>query len=347
MHWILVAGAHEEVSKGHLLAAERLGRALGRGGFGLICARWSGVDYHVTRSFRDSLSGEEEFKRRFRQIDSEGGHGKRARSYRDVQISPHCPDGTEEYSEEACRLASSGILVPGCEAAKAAMDALIRMEKPVLPVASLGADAFEAYLDILERWESLPIRNRLTRAQFLELSAPDPNFEATIRLLHAAHQDKHRVFVSYRIADVPYGAYRVKSALCHRYGRRAVFMDVDSLEAGQHFPKEFDIALSSAQAVVVIVGPKWEGPIGDGQRFRIREEHDWCAAELRKAHARQIPVLPVFVGRQGFSADLLPDDLEWVVERQGVALSYHEPATALNRLFRVLDPLIIEKHQAK
>ena len=69
--WVLVAGAFENLSKEQERAASALGRMLGRAGYGLITGRWSGVDYLVTRSFRDVVGAE--YSNRLRQIDTTGG----------------------------------------------------------------------------------------------------------------------------------------------------------------------------------------------------------------------------------------------------------------------------------
>jgi hypothetical protein len=43
------------------------------------------------------------------------------------------------------------------------MNALIRKDKPVLPIAHLGDDAFDVFIEMLDDWDNLPIRKVLTR----------------------------------------------------------------------------------------------------------------------------------------------------------------------------------------
>src|SRR5262245_37181628 len=98
IRWVLVDGASETLSKAHERAAEAVGRMLGRGGYGLIVGRWSGVHFLVTRSFRDVV-GQECFSR-LRQIDTTGGSSRKPEKI-GQQLDPSDPDGGDEYSEEA------------------------------------------------------------------------------------------------------------------------------------------------------------------------------------------------------------------------------------------------------
>jgi hypothetical protein len=258
--WVLVAGAFDNLSNAHERAATAVGRMLGRGGYGLIVGCWSGVDYLVTQSFRDVVGPA--CSNRLLQIDTTGGSEKAPKPAKVSlrQLDPSDPDGGHKYSEEAVCIAHAGVVVPGCAYSKPAMDALLRKDKPVLPVAHLGTDAFDVFIEMLEDWENLPLRKRLTRRQFLELAMPSTNIAAVERLLFATLQTEPKLFISYRHADVPDAAARIADLLVHRYGRRSVFIDVEGLEPGQVFTEELEKAVSGSRAVVPIIGPRWEGP---------------------------------------------------------------------------------------
>jgi len=47
-----------------------------------------------------------------------------------------------------------------------------------------------------------------------------------------------KIFISYRREDDPSAAARVRDALAARFGKASLFMDVDSLAAGQRFDEQ-------------------------------------------------------------------------------------------------------------
>src|SRR5262245_19887983 len=95
--WVLVAGAFENLSKAHERATTAVGRMLGRGGYGLIVGRWSGVDYLVTRSFRDVVG--QECSNRLLQINTSGGpeNAPKPAKISPRQLDPSDLDGGHKY----------------------------------------------------------------------------------------------------------------------------------------------------------------------------------------------------------------------------------------------------------
>ena len=84
--WVLVAGAFKDLSKEHVLAAESLGKMLGRAGYGLIVGRWSGVDAIVTRAFVDKADSNRD---RLIQINTVGGpEDARPREHVSAMLDP-------------------------------------------------------------------------------------------------------------------------------------------------------------------------------------------------------------------------------------------------------------------
>jgi len=344
--WVLVAGAFENLSKEQERAAFAVGRMLGRAGYGLIVGCWSGVDYLVTRSFRDVVGPD--YSSRLKQIDTTGGPDG---SPKPGKVTPHLldpkdPDGTHQYSEEAVCLADAGVVVPGCTYSKPAMDALIRKDKPVLPVAHLGLDAFDVFVEMLEDWENLPIRKRLTRRQFLELAMPSTDCASLERLLFAALQENPVLFISYRHADVPDAAARIAELLVHRYGLRSVFIDVEGLEPGRVFSDELKRAVRGSRAVVPIIGPRWEGPLDTAGVPRISQADDWVAKELLMAIEGDSSVLPVLVQRTAVDFTALPPSLRQLEPIQRTQARYEDMEHDLQRLFDALDQIVLPSQNA-
>ena len=227
------------------------------------------------------------------------------------------------------------------------MDALIRKDKFVLPVAWLGQDAFQVFIDMLERWDELPIHNVVTTRQFLELAMPSRGISTLERSLFAALQSKPVLFVSYRRADVPDTAARIAELLIHRYGRRSVYIDVWDLEPGSMFASDLEDAVSNSRAIVLVIGPRWEGPSNAEGLRRIDQQDDWVARELAIAHEAGCPILPVLVqGRSNPEESALPLTHKWLPWIQVAKAQYHDLEHDLRPVFEVLDKLILPRQAA-
>ena len=105
-----------------------------------------------------------------------------------------------------------------------------------------------------------------------------------------------RYFISYRREDDPAAAARVRDALAARFGKANLFMDVDSLSAGQRFEDELAKALAACDVLIAIIGPRWMDLLkARGQMSGVR---DFVRDEIAQALKRKIMVVPVRVGRE-------------------------------------------------
>jgi invasion protein IalB len=125
-----------------------------------------------------------------------------------------------------------------------------------------------------------------------------------------------KVFISYRREDDPAAAARVRDALAARFGKANLFMDVDSLSAGQRFEDELAKALAACDVFIAIIGPRWMDLLKSrGQMSGVR---DFVRDEIALALKRKIMVVPVRVGRENSLAPLprakdLPSDIRDLV----------------------------------
>lgn len=127
-----------------------------------------------------------------------------------------------------------------------------------------------------------------------------------------------RIFVSYRRDDDPYAARGITKALSERFGRENVFFDLESIRAGLDFRKQIDDLIAQSEIMLVVIGDGWLRPDESGQS-RLEAEKDIVALEITAALARDIPVVPVLVGRAGVPAEEeLPASLTSLAYRQGV-----------------------------
>jgi hypothetical protein len=107
---------------------------------------------------------------------------------------------------------------------------------------------------------------------------------------------RRHIFVSYRRSDTLHTANRLAVELQRAFGASRVFLDTDTLEAGDEFTSRIGRSLHRADAVVVLIGPRWEGRNEDGTT-RIDSEQDWVRKEVSIALALNAPTFPLLVDR--------------------------------------------------
>ena len=129
-----------------------------------------------------------------------------------------------------------------------------------------------------------------------------------------------RIFLSYRRDDSADAAGRLHDRLDAHFGNDAVFMDVDRIPFGVDFRKHLDEAVGQCDILLAVIGEDWldvrhpEGPRA-GQR-RLDDPADFVRIEIVSALAREIPDVPVLVGRAR-----MPSEAEFPGGPQGAGLS--------------------------
>ena len=128
-----------------------------------------------------------------------------------------------------------------------------------------------------------------------------------------------KIFISYRREDDPSAAARVRDALAARFGNASLFMDIDSLSAGQRFEVELAKALTACDVLIVIIGPRWMDLLTS--KCQMSSLRDFVRDEIAAALHRKIVVVPVRVGRENNLPPLprakdLPSDMRDLVNFQ-------------------------------
>jgi len=102
------------------------------------------------------------------------------------------------------------------------------------------------------------------------------------------------IFISYRRDDGSDTAQLLQSHLQKMFGEDNVFLDVDTIKAGEKFPDSLKNAVSSAKVVIVMVGNNWKGI--DPKGNRMLQEEDWVRKELELALSdEKKKIFPLFV----------------------------------------------------
>lgn len=152
-----------------------------------------------------------------------------------------------------------------------------------------------------------------------------------------------RIFISYRREDSAGWTGRLADRLKERFGPESIFMDIDTVEPGVDFTEALRKAVGSCDVLLAVIGPRWTTVTDKTGAPRLRDPSDWIRVEIAAALTREIRVIPVLVGGATMpGADVLPDDLDGLAQRQAHELSDQRWAYDVERLMQVLAPIIQE-----
>ena len=146
-------------------------------------------------------------------------------------------------------------------------------------------------------------------------------------------RNRRNVFLSYRREDTSGYAGRLYDSLVDRFGKRGVFMDIDTIPPGEDFRKAIEDAVGACDALVALIGRRWSAASADGSARRLDDLDDWVRLELEYALEHGIAVIPALVdGARPPAADELPDSLRPLAGRQAIELSNQRWSTDFERL---------------
>lgn len=147
------------------------------------------------------------------------------------------------------------------------------------------------------------------------------------------------VFISYRRDDTQDVAARLADRLRIALGRQNVFLDVEGLAPGDHFPERLRDALRRSDVVLLLIGDAWTGPSPSGGPPRIASEGDFVRMETREALASGRRVIPVLVnGASPPPDDALPEDIRGVTSLNALFLRHESFSQDYEILLRGVDP---------
>ena len=130
------------------------------------------------------------------------------------------------------------------------------------------------------------------------------------------------IFISYRRDDSQGWVGRLASDLKSCFPQARVFYDIATVRPGEDFVAAIDEALSSCQAMLAIIGPRWlSAQTAEGQR-RIDDPVDFVRLEIDRALVRPVRVVPVLFGGAAMpKASDLPESLRPLTHRQAHEIS--------------------------
>jgi hypothetical protein len=147
-----------------------------------------------------------------------------------------------------------------------------------------------------------------------------------------------RVFISYRRIDAPGEAGRLADHLRERFGEDRVFIDVDSIHAGDDFAHVIDGELAMCSAMLVVIGKTWAQCSDAMGRRKLEDPQDFVRLEVDTALRRNVRLVPVLVrGAVLPTADSLPVALRPLLRHQAFVLDDTHFRSDVDRLIAALE----------
>lgn len=157
-----------------------------------------------------------------------------------------------------------------------------------------------------------------------------------------------RIFINYRRVDSEGYAGRIYDHLAKHFTKDAIFMDVDTIEAGTDFVDVLETAVKSCDVLVAIIGRQWL-TVEDhyGQR-RLDNPEDFVRIEVAAALSRNIRVIPVLVHNAPMlQAKSLPENLKSLARRHALNINHVSFASDVNRLIKHLEKALDEANKTR
>ena len=150
-----------------------------------------------------------------------------------------------------------------------------------------------------------------------------------------------KIFLSYRRADTAATAGRIYDHLAAKYGKEAVFKDVDSVPPGVDFHEFIEDAIAQSDVVLVLIGQGWLGITdGTGHR-RLEYAQDPVRFEIETAMQFEVSIVPLLVDNAEMpKEDQLPSGLQALASRNAIAVRYDPDFEHdMHRMFSAVDYL--------
>lgn len=152
-----------------------------------------------------------------------------------------------------------------------------------------------------------------------------------------------KIFICYRREDSAYPAQQIYGDLTEHFGSESVIFDIDTIPFGIDFREYLNMEVSKCDILLAVIGDQWIGIL----KQRLDEPNDFVRIEIQAALERDIPVVPILVGKASMPIEKnLPTELARLAYRNAAEVrAGPDLQTHLKRLISGLDRLIAEREQ--
>ncbi|HEX4410791.1 MAG TPA: toll/interleukin-1 receptor domain-containing protein [Xanthobacteraceae bacterium] len=131
------------------------------------------------------------------------------------------------------------------------------------------------------------------------------------------------IFISYRRLDSKSEARSICQRLEKAFGKRKVFIDVDSIRPGEDFQSVLKNDLEQCSVMLAVIGPRWLELLKTPRRPESATDGDYVHLEVASALERKLPIVPVLVdGATMPDPKELPDILKPLAFRQAFSVRH-------------------------
>jgi len=136
---------------------------------------------------------------------------------------------------------------------------------------------------------------------------------------------KPKIFISYRRTDASAFAGRIYDRLQGEFGDGAIFMDVDSIDAGDNFQHSVQDAINSSVVFLAIIGRTWASVTDSAGKQRLHEPDDHVRREVSMALQADVQFFPVLVdGADMPEKGSIPSEIQQIVNLNAIQISHEK-----------------------
>lgn len=151
-----------------------------------------------------------------------------------------------------------------------------------------------------------------------------------------------RLFINYRRADSQGFAGRIYDRLAKAFGRRNVFMDMETLNPGEKFVEAIEREATGRNAMLVLIGPNWLSPIGESNKTRLDDPADYVRREIEMASNKNMHIIPILLQDAKLpSPESLPTSLHGILSHNAFAIGpdfHSDIGQLIRRVKQIADP---------
>ena len=145
------------------------------------------------------------------------------------------------------------------------------------------------------------------------------------------------IFISYRGEDTYSYAALLHLELSRHIGDDLVFLDSESIEAGQDFSQQIVAKVRSSRVMLVVIGRHWLNALDPRGGRGIDDPQDWIRRELVEAFSAGVRVIPILTDESVIpSSDQLPADIAALSVCQYRRLRHRDASADMRRIITEL-----------
>lgn len=155
------------------------------------------------------------------------------------------------------------------------------------------------------------------------------------------------IFISYRREDSAAYAGRLYDWLSQRFGKEAIFIDIDTIQPGEDFVEVVEQKVGACDALIALIGKNWLSCVDEEGKRRLDNPDDFVHLEIATALHRNVRVIPVLLdGARMPRGQELPEPLTKLVRRNALELSYTRFHQDVERLMEALEKALAAAGQS-